>query len=336
MKRKCSGDGNVISLDKKVKILNEIEQTLKNNYQLSKECNSVISFSEYAYYVNYYLKYKDSELLKSLPIDVLLLINNFLQFEDKLIMIYVCKDWFDKFYNNDYFWKNFLKIENKHLDQLRNFILLKYKYFKYYINKPRRYCYCSTDNSSLSDMDNGEISIHFEDNLYFKGSFSSYRGWVGCGGSDKDNISIHLDGIYFEPITLQYFFFNLQASVNCDYEQEEYEEIEFSLDVFYDSDSSDEENNEDGKKICRDNYFIVNIEALRKLVREWLKLSENNVKNEMDWLMEFIENKIPEEANCKNIFEYWPLSNKRVSESEEEEEKEEEEEEEEEEEISQE
>ncbi|KAL9643888.1 hypothetical protein ABK040_013299 [Willaertia magna] len=392
-----------ISLDKKVKIKNEMKQSLQDIYQNSKECNSIMSFSEYIDYFNNYLKYRNSDLFKSLPIDLLLQINNFIEINEKLTMIYVCKNWFEKFYNNDYFWKyllSLLKIENINFDtnQIRNFLIFKYKYYNYFKKEERRFMECSSDNSILSNFNENSIPLKFNDNFYFNGEFKYYSGWYGCGGgSTISNFQTNLFGIYFEPLSLQHIFVKLEINIDYDDGREKSNNTEFSLVVYKigddkenikklkrrkkiinDDDSSDsdiseneeeknmkeeepkkkriikkkqdfssdddeeeeipkslsvrkkveveeeeeEDEEEETPKRERKNeketmlnvfyldykhkFYVFN-EELRKLVREWLKLSENDVKNEKDWLKEFLENKIPKEANCKEIFNYWPL-----------------------------
>ncbi|KAL9643797.1 hypothetical protein ABK040_013212 [Willaertia magna] len=356
-------DINNIPLEKKVKIESLMEQSLQDIYQNSKECNSIMSFSEYIDYFNNYLKYRNSHLFKSLPIDLLLQINNFIEIKEKLTMIYVCKNWFEKFYNNDYFWKyllSLLKIENDiDTNQIRNFLIFKYKYYNYFKKEERRFMECSSDNSALSNFNENSIPLQFNDNFYFNGEFKYYSGWYGCGGgSTISNFQTNLFGIYFEPLSLQYIFVKLEINIDYDNGREESNNTEFSFIVYKsddDDDGSDEEEEEKPKKSINEkkkvedeeeeetpkrketilnvfymdykHKFYVFNEKLRRLVREWLKLSENDVKNEKEWLQNFLENKIPKEAKCKEIFKRWPLFDNEFSEIKYEEEEDEEDEE---------
>ncbi|KAL9643880.1 hypothetical protein ABK040_013291 [Willaertia magna] len=368
MKRKNNSSihyGNM-SPDKKVKILNEMESTLQQNYQNSTQCNSIMSFSDYVCFFNFFIKYRNSYLFKSLLIDILLQINNFIEIDEKLTMIYICKNWFEKFYNNDYFWKyllSLLKIENKtsfDTNQIRNFLIFKYKYYNKYKSQERKSIKISSDNSSLDDFDEHVIPISFFDDYYFNGEFKYYSGWYGCGGGSTANtFQTNLFGIYFEPLSLQHIFVKLEINIDYDNGSEESNNTDFSLVAYLEEevhlkkskkntlirklmtcDSSDEEKEfkedieDENKEIpieeeeinnkeleiveMDDDTFIIHLEALRKLVREWLKLSENEIKNEKEWLQNFFENKIPKEAKCKEIFKRWPLFREKKEDEEEE------------------
>ncbi|KAL9651086.1 hypothetical protein ABK040_002803 [Willaertia magna] len=325
MKRKSIAfihNKNRIPIDKKVKILNEMEQSLQQNYLNSTECNSIMSFSDYIDYFNYFLKFRNSEQFKNLNVDVLLQIIKYLQFNDKIAMIYVCKNWFKKFNNSDYFWNSLLSllsIENKNFtkNQIRDYILLKIKYFNKFKRKERKYFHCSSDNSELSDMDEGTISIDFNDNFYFEATFKYYSGCCGYGNSTAYNYKIDLSGVYFEPTSLQHVFLYLNVDISTDIESGDCNEGKFSLVAkfkghkYHGPVGGNERHEEDLEIIemefSNDSYYVIHSEALRKLVRDCLKLK--GINNELDWLKEFLENKIPKESMCKQILNEWPLSN---------------------------
>ncbi|KAL9651349.1 hypothetical protein ABK040_001301 [Willaertia magna] len=319
-------DKNNIPIEKKVKICHEIEQSLQNIYQTSKECNSVMTFTDYTNYIYCFLKFRNSELFKNLSIDILLQINNYLQVKDKITMIYVCKNWFEIFNNSDYFWNNLsslLQIENKkhfEINQIRNFILLKLKYFKEYEEKERRIISCSADYSYLEYLTDRTISLNITDNIYYKGTFNYYN----CQQRDgyTYNYETDLQGVYFEPTTLQCITLYLKINIYyATYGADNGGDNKFSFFVFRhhgNDNESDEEALEivEMKRVGNDD-FVIDKEALRTLVREYLKLSEEDVPNELDWLKEFLEDKIPKEANCKEIFENWPIYTTTINKSEE-------------------
>ncbi|KAL9643778.1 hypothetical protein ABK040_016080 [Willaertia magna] len=283
------------SLDKKVKIFKEIEEALRNGFLNSTECRSTLSFTGYLECCTYFLNHRNSDKFKNFNVDILLNIHSYLNVNDALGMMYVCKSWYDSFFNSDYFWKQlgelfYLPTTFYETSEIRDFIILKNIYYQTYSKKPKHFSFTSLQNSDVDSVNEGDFKFELIDDIYFEGSVDHTNVWYGCGGGDtKLKWDIDISGVYFEITTLQHFFFDL--TVNLDYDS--------GGDTYYNTFklSISKNNNENCKNLVKMNsnrFFEFDLELLKELIRDWLLLVDEEVEDEITWLHNFLSDRLSE------------------------------------------
>ncbi|KAL9655373.1 hypothetical protein ABK040_011214 [Willaertia magna] len=328
-----------IPLDKKVKLFNRLELSLMKIFEndkkeLEKE-NISLSYYGYLECLNYLLNYRNSNNFKNLNIDILLIISSFLSLKNNFTLLFICKNWFEKLYNCEYFWKELgYQFDIEYYDKvtienLRNFILLKYKYYNYFKNEKRSYASTSLEGEEITSNEKYEIGISLIDDLYFKGDICFDSAVYRYKGETLFTWDCNINGVYFESITLQYFFFKLIIDTDC----EAFNCNRGSLFKLYISNESFSYGNE-GKCLVEIEHetetdYKTNLNLLQELLVNWLKLYtiDNNKEIEREltkftWLKGFF-NELPKEIEWNELFEAFPFPKKKLEEESDEESEEE-------------
>ncbi|KAL9642413.1 hypothetical protein ABK040_014256 [Willaertia magna] len=254
------------SFDKKVKIFKEIEEALRNGFLNSTELTNL----------------------------KILNIHSYLNVNDALGMMYVCKSWYGSLFNSDYFWKQlgellYLPITFYETSEIRDFIILKNIYYQTYSKKPKHFSFTSLQNSDVDSVNEGDFKFGLIDDIYFEGSVDHTNVWYGCGGGDtKLKWDIDISGVYFEITTLQHFFFDLKVDLDYDSGGDTYYNT-FKLSI-------SKNNNENCKNLVKMNsnrFFEFDLELLKELIRDWLLLvDEEEVGDEITWLHNFLSERV--------------------------------------------